>query len=366
MRVSPIRDLLAQRGATFGESSGVEHVRRFSSFEEEYRGVREAVGLTDFSFTQRYQIPEAGLDLFDRYAAGAVANIRFGRVLHTMAVDNGGWLESDLYIANDDEQLILIGESLVDDTATSAVLRGLGEEACELEDLSSSTCLFGLDGVNAWAVVKDLLGPDVLGLPYLSIESYPQGGTEVKLIRGGKTSEFGYLLMVPAEHGAALWERIEVAGQPHGLVRVGLDTHMTLRLDGRFFNIHEEGRSVRDPLPLGLQWMMELDGEDYRGKEALMARRGQGVEKKIIGVISHSSSVPLEVGEKVLHGGDVVGELKVAKFSPALDNWVGLALFSRDFAFANLDFIGERGRGISTISMPPITPKSLAIRLDEM
>ena len=101
MRVSPIRDLLVNRGAIFEQVAGVERARQFSLFEKEYRAVRQAVGLTDFSFTTRYRVPEAGLDLFDQYAAGAVANIRFGRVLHTMAVDDSGWLESDLYIAND-------------------------------------------------------------------------------------------------------------------------------------------------------------------------------------------------------------------------------------------------------------------------
>ena len=126
MRRSPIRDILADRGAVFEERAGVEVATAYSSFDAEYNTVRNLVGLTDFSFTTRYRISETGLDIFDRYATGSVANIRFGRILHTMAVNDEGLLEADLYIANDDENFILLSESLIDDDATAKVFNDLG------------------------------------------------------------------------------------------------------------------------------------------------------------------------------------------------------------------------------------------------
>ncbi len=366
MRVSPIRELLEERGATFRVEAGVERAASFTSFEEEYEAVRNAVGLTDLSFTVRYRISEEGLDVFDKYAAGSVANIRFGRMLHTMAVNDDGYLEGDLYIANDDENLILIAESLVEDEAVATTLRALGGADADLADLSEDTALFSLDGVNAWAVVKDLLGADILGLPYLSVETYELAGVDIKLFRSGKTSEFGYMFLVPSHAAAAIWRQIEEAGKPHGLALVGFDTHMGLRLDGRFFNIHKEGKAVRDPLQLGLQWMMDLDGEDYRGRAPLMARRAAGVNKKIVGVATPSRDETLLVGDKIVHNGRTIGEVVTATFSPTLNRWLGLALFEWDFAYANLELANEEGRRIFTISMPPFAAKSLAVRLDEM
>ncbi len=366
MRRSPIADLLRERGARFREMNGVEVPWSFSTYKEEYRCIREAVGLTDFSFTLRYKVPEEGLDLFEQYAAGSVANLRFGRILHTMAVDRDGLLETDLFIANDDEELLLIGETLLSDEANRAVLDELGAAAAGATDISADTALFGVDGFKAWAVVKDLLGPDVLGLPYMSIETYDLDGVEIKLIRAGKTSEFGYLLMVPAGHAAAVFERIEAAGEPHGLGLVGLDTHMGLRLDGRFFNIYEEGARVRDPLPLGLQWMMDLEGDEYRGRDALMARRKAGLSKKIIGVVSESGDHRLERDDIIKHGDETVATVVTARYSPVLERRIGLALFETAFAYAGLDFEGADGARISTISLPPFTAKSLTVRLDEM
>ena len=367
MRQSPLRDVLAARRATFGEQAGAEVARSFGSFEQEYSAVREAVGLTDFSFASRFRVPESGLDALERYAAGSVANIRFGRVLHTLAADEEGFVEADLYIANDDEHFLLIGEGLVGNEATQDALRKLGGADAAIEDLSNKTALIGIDGYKAWAVAKELFGADVLGLPYLSLETYQLDGLEIKLMRSGKTSEFGYLLLVPSADARGVWERIERSGAPFGLKCVGFDAHSALRLDGRFFNIHAEGRAVRDPLALGLQWMIDFGGEDFCGKGSILARRSAGLKKKIIGVIpAAGSAADLKPGTRLRHNGADVARMVTSALSPVLQQRIGLALFDVEYAYSGLEFEDERGDLVHTVSMPPFTPKSLTVKLDEI
>jgi aminomethyltransferase len=366
MRKSPLHDLLAARGATFAERAGAEIAVRFGEVDDEYRAVRSAIGIADFSFATRHRVPEAGLDALEAYATGSIAGIRFGRVLHTMAADDEGFVESDLYVANDDESFVVIGESLVDDVATTAALERAGAFAAGAEDLSGSTALIGVDGFRAYAPMRQLFGPDVLGLPYLAIETYELGGAQVKLIRGGKTSEFGYLLLVPAGDAAAIWQQIEEAGAAHGIRPVGAAAHSALRLDGRFFNVHEEGRRVRDPLELGLQWMIDLGGEACRGLEAIRARRAAGLARKIVGVVPADPGGAMAVGDAILSGGERVAEVVAAAYSPTLERRIGLALFDGAYAYAGLEFRAADGGGVRTVSMPPITPKSLTVKLDEM
>ncbi len=363
MRKSVLHDLLAGRGARFAQRAGAQVADGFTSFEREYGAVRSGVGITDFSFTQRFRIPEEGLDVLERYAAGSVANIRFGRVLHTFAADEEGMLESDLYIANDDENFYLIGESLVDDDKTRSVLDECGAQEHGVEDLSQSTALIGLDGYEAWHVAKELFGADVLGLPYLSIETYDLDGIEIKLIRAGKTSEFGYLLMVPAQSAQTVWERL--VGAEKEVAPVGLAAHMGLRLDGRFFNIHAEGAAVRDPLSLGLQWMIDLDADDYRGKEAIEARRAAGLKRKIIGVVPEAGT-ELRQRAAITHQGEKVAEVITWTPSPTLGHPIGLALFDVPFAYSGLAFELEGAGRVKTVSLPPFTARSLTVKLDEM
>ncbi len=366
MRISPIRELLALRGATFSKRSGCEVASRFSTFEEEYSAVREGVGLTDFSFMTRFQIPEEGLDTLEKYATGSVASIRFGRILHTIAADRQGFIESDLYIANDDINFLILGESLIDDGATARIFEELGGAEAGLKDISDSTAVIGLDGYKAWSLAKDLFGSDVLGLPYLSLETYELDNIEVKLIRAGKTSEFGYLLLVPVKEAAAIYQKIESAGERYELRHVGIETHLSLRLDGRFFNVHAEGAQVKDPLALGLQWMIDFEGEDFRGRKAIFERRAAGLKKKIIGVVPADKAGALEKGHILRHQGETVAEVVTAGYSPALGRRIGLALFEQEYAYSGLTFNSADGRRIHTVSMPPFTPKSLTVKLDEM
>jgi glycine cleavage system aminomethyltransferase T len=123
---------------------------------------------------------------------------------------------------------------------------------------------------------------------------------------------------------------------------------------------------VRDPLQLGLQWMIDLGGEACRGLEAIKGRRAAGLAKKIVGVVPVDAGGALAVGDAILAGGTQVAEVVTAAFSPTLGRRIGLALFDVAYAYAGLDFTGAGGVGVRTVSMPPITPNSLTVKLDEM
>jgi hypothetical protein len=63
-----------------------------------------------------------------------------------------------------------------------------------------------------------------------------------------------------------------------------------------------------------------------------------------------------------------VAEVVTSCFSHLLGQPVGLAVFPIDLAYSGLTFqVGSaQGPELRTISMPPIMPKSLTVKLDEM
>ncbi len=369
MRISPLHDILAAQGASFTQRHGSEIVSSVSEPAVEYDHIRNKVGLTDFSFMQKFTIPEEpGIDFLDTLLAGNVAKVRFGRMLHTFLADDNGNIIADCYVANNDEELILLCESIIDDAALKDILEKHGAADAGLVDCTGSHVLLGIDGFKAWAVVKDLFGIDVLGLPYLSIEMYPFGDTDIRFFRAGKTSEFGYLLLAPREIGEQLFAAAldGVRKYDGGLCSVAV--HNDLRLEGRFFNIYAEGTVVKDPLQLGLQWMIDFDKDSFAGSAAIMQRRENGLTKKIIGI---QTAVPLEefvAGVGIYDGSEQVAEVKATCYSPLLQECIGLGLFPVDIAYAGLTFNlgGADGPAVHTISMSPIMPRSLTIKLDDM
>ncbi len=369
MRTLPLRDVLAARGMSFAERHGIEVPVSAAGIEAEYRLVRDTVGVTDMSHMQVYRVPEeAGLDFLDALMAGNVARVRYGRALHTFVADEQGMIVADCYVANGEEEFVVVCESIIDDAAVDGLFQSDEAKAVGCEKLTGQVVALSVDGFKAWAVAKELFGTDVLGLPYLSIENYPFESHQVRLIRAGKTSEFGYLLLAPAEAGNALLDRLlEAAAKNEGGL-CGVAVHNELRLEGRFFNVYAEGVSVRDPLVLGLQWMVDFDKGPFRGSEPIRARRAAGLSEKIIGVAGPAGSSDLVVGSTVCDEGGTVATIAASCHSQILDCRLGLAVFPMALAYSGLTFRlnGTGGPEVRTISMPPIVPKSLTVRLDEL
>lgn len=366
MRVSPLRAVYAAAGASFTSRYGVEVVDHVTDSATEYNYVRNSVGITDFSFMQKFIFPEeTGIDFLDAQLAGNVAKIRFGRVLHSFIADKTGKLIADCYCANNDDGLILLTESIVDEPILRSQITADG--SVPVTDCTATHAIIGIDGFKAWEVARQLFGTDVLGLPYLAIECYTFHEEPVKLFRAGKTSEFGYLLMVPAAVGPALLAAVTELATALGGGLCGTTVHNTLRLEGRFFNIFAEGERIGDPLTLGLQWMIDFDKGDFPGREALAQSRSAGLQHKIIG-IQTAPNIQLTQGMALYDGEEVVASVTATCYSPSLDAQLGLAYFSIDVAFAGLTLhlASPTGPDVKTISMPPIMPKSLSVKLDEI
>jgi aminomethyltransferase len=367
MRSSPFHDLFARAGASFENRYGAETPLRLADPAREYALVRDAVALSDASYMQVFRLPEAGaVDTLDPLLAGNVARTRFGRMLHTFLADDDGFLVADCYVANNDDEFLVICESLADDAALRGLFLDRGG-AAGLEDLTESHALLSLDGYKAWAVAKEIFGADILGLPYLSVEICSFAGEQVRLFRAGKTSEFGYLILAPRSKAGALAAALADSVARHGGGLCGGAIHHDLRLEGRFFNIYAEGATVRDPLPLGLQWMVDFEKPDFRGADAIRRRRDAGLKTKIVGVQAPAGQ-PLAKDAPLFDDGIEKGRLVAACVSHVLGCHLGLALMEADTAYAGLEFhLGSAtGPAVRTVSMPPIMPKSLSVKLDEM
>ncbi|HPA18568.1 MAG TPA: glycine cleavage T C-terminal barrel domain-containing protein [Verrucomicrobiae bacterium] len=368
MRTSPLRDRLAAAGAVFRERHGVEVAAHFGDVRAECGAVREAVALADFSFVRGFTLPETpGIDFLDALLAGNVPKIRFGRLLHTFLADADGRLAADCFVANNDQEFVLLAESILPDEPFDALLASAGIES-PAKDLTGDHVVLILDGVKSWEIVKKLFGADVIGLPYLSIENYEFAGEPVRFIRAGKTSEFGYLLVAPVAIAAQLFDTLKAEVEARGGRLAGTDAHDALRLEGRFFNIFREGARVRDPLPLGLQWMVDFDKEKFLGSDAIKQRRLAGLKQKIIGLVAGADCTALKTGVKIFHDGQPVGEVVADCLSYVLNRPLALGLFPVELAFSGLSFhVGSAdGPMAQSISMPPIMPRSLAVKLDEM
>jgi len=114
--------------------------------------------------------------------------------------------------------------------------------------------------------------------------------------------------------------------------------------------------------------MIDFQKDSFAGSAAIKRRRTEGLQHKIIGLAAEKGGAALQDGARVYHEGQAVADVVASCFSYTLGQPLGLAVFPVALAYAGLAFrLGAPdGPVVRSISMPPIMPKSLTVKLDEL
>jgi len=304
-----------------------------------------------------------GEDAFDALDVLCPADlyIRDGQILHTLLLTEEGLPLADLYACCDDEDFFLLSEGPTAAELMEHIRAHLPPDLePELEDLSGTHRLLSVNGPYAWEVMAELMGPEVVGLPYLSF-FHEQDFT---VFRAGKTGEFGYDLLLPREEVDGVTARLRDASRRLGLSLPTADLAALDRcaLENWFFNIRKEGSAGVSPLDLQLQWRVSYHKDDYVGAEAVRQRKAQGAGRRLACVISGGE---LDVDTRVVCQGRDVGRLVNASPFAAGGGCIGLALVEAALAQpGDCEMTATGGAGVvalRTVSPPVINNRSLFI-----
>jgi glycine cleavage system aminomethyltransferase T len=327
---------------------------------EQLRVLRSSVALSRMDHVVCLSLRgEEVFDALDRLCP-ADLYLRDGQMLHTLLLRQDATPLADLYICRDDEDAILLAEG-PGATELCAHLAPYLPTGVELERLDQTHALLGLNGPYAWELMAELIGPEVVGLPYLNC-CRDHGWT---CFRAGKTGEYGYDLLVPRDRVDELVAQVTRIGAALDLGRAGLDALDQCALENWFFNIRREGSEPGlTPVELQLQWRVSSSKTDYVGARALLqARQELARRPRLTAVIADA---PLAAGDSVRFDDASIGRLLNAGFSPVRGDWVGLALLERRLAhpginrFVAVDRAGN-ATALRTVSPPLIANRSLFI-----
>jgi len=273
--------------------------------------------------------------------------VRDSQMLHTLLLDEAATTAADVYVCRDDEAFLLMVEERPGFSAGDHLRAAAGPASVEIQPLDETHQLVSLDGPYAWELMAELVGPHVVGLPYMSFfHGEGQGWT---CFRAGKTGEYGYALLVERPRAAELVARIQELGRSFDLEEVGQDALDQCALENGFFNIRREGSAGLTPLELQLQWRVSRRKAGFIGAEALARHLKEPPRRRVQCVTSPG---PLAAGDAVSFEGRPVGTLLNAGRSPSLGAWVGLALLELPFASPGVDL--EVGAGTARTASPPL------------
>ena len=145
-----------------------------------------------------------------------------------------------------------------------------------ITDLTSSWTTLGLWGPHARDLLSSVTSADVShdGFKFGTCRLIEVGGVAVLASRISYVGELGWELHAPIEQGARLWDTLWDAGQPHGLVPVGIGVYGTTgRIEKGYRAYGAELDSDYNLVEAGMT-RPSVKPQDFVGKAAYLEQRG--------------------------------------------------------------------------------------------
>ena len=351
MKKTPLNPLHHQLGARMVEFGGWEMPVQYAGVIAEHLAVRTAAGLFDVSHMGEVEVSGPGAFDFLQYATtNDLAKLVDGQVQYTaLCYPDGGVVDDlTLYRFAADSYLLCVNAANIDKDFQwlCDLQQKAGGQDFRLVNRSDEYAQLALQGPKAAQILGGLTDADLGRLEYYHFVSGTVAGHDMIISRTGYTGEDGFELYCPAADGPSLWQALLQAGEPVGLVPVGLGARDTLRLEKAYALYGHEITADIMPIEARLGWITKLQKGDFVGRDAMLKAKQAGLARQLVGLTLTASGVPRE-GYPVFSGERQVGRVTSGTMSPSLKQGIALALVDSDVAAGDEPLlIGIRKRQI--------------------
>ncbi|PSN16830.1 glycine cleavage protein T [filamentous cyanobacterium CCT1] len=300
--------------------------------QAEYWALRQRAALMDLSALRKFEV--CGKDAF------ALLQYAFSRNLNKLALGqaaygcllnpHGGIVDDGIVFCFDSTRYRYVGNCDTD----GDWLRKIAQEkawSVTVEAISDRLHNLALQGPFSRDVLKTLV-PEVAELGYFSFIESQIHGITVLISRTGYTGELGYELFVHPQDGAALWEILSAAGQPLGMLPLGMKALDRARIEAGLLALGYEFDDLTSPYQAGIGWAVAMKKPDFIGKAALDAIR-RHPPRVAVGLVLEGPEVAAH-GQPVFAAGERwrVGQITSATFSPVLNASITMAQVVPEYA----------------------------------
>ena len=305
---------------------------RYGSETAEHQAVRHAAGLFDLSHMGEILVrgPGAG-EALDYALVGSLSALRPGRARYTMICAPDGGVLDDLvvYRLGEEEFLVIANAANTAVVFSSLVERAAGFDAT-VADATDDYALVAIQGPAAAGILGPLVTMDLGAMKYYSGAFGEVAGAPAWVARTGYTGEDGFEVFCRPAGAVGVWDALDSAGSPAGLVPAGLAARDTLRLEAGMPLYGNELGPDLTPFDAGLGRVVKLDKPgDFVGRSALADLASAGTSRKLVGLTLQSRRVARH-GYPVFADGVQTGTVTSGAPSPTLGQPIAMAYLSAD------------------------------------
>ena len=330
IRKSPYFDSTVKWGATgFSVYNHMYIPRDFGSPEQNFWNLTEKAILCDVAVERQVEITGPDAYKFTQLLTPRdLSKLSVGQCKYVLITNHDGGILNDpvlLRLAENHFWLSLADSDILLWAQGVAVNSGLNVKIVE-PDVSP----LQLQGPNSGKIMVKLFGETIKDLKYYWLKEYDLDGIPLIVSRTGWSSELGYeIYLRDGSKGNDLYEKIMAAGKEYDL-QPG-HTSSIRRIEGGMLSYHADADINTNPFELGLDRLVNLDGEiNFIGKEALKKIKQKGIKRKQVGLELDCKPLkgPNTTFWSIYNNDEVIGKITSAVYSPRLKKNIALAMIA--------------------------------------
>lgn len=343
-------------GAKMGEFAGYDMPLYYDlGVMKEHEWVRSKAGLFDVSHMGQAMVTGQGArEFIETITPSSFEKLALGRTKYTVLTSPEGGIIDDLMITHcmedgyhfvlnagcKDKDIAWIKQHMPDDLTFTH---------------HDEWALIALQGPDSEQVMKEVLGYDLSGMPYMAMRAEEDNSFFIS--RLGYTGEDGFELAVKNDDAPALWDKLLA----HDSVQpIGLAARDSLRLEMGYALYGHDIDDTTSPIEADLAWVTSKNNTGFIGAETVLKHKQEGVQRKRVGIKLTEKGVAREGAEIRNENDEKIGELTSGGFSPTLQHGIGQGYVDAAQAEAGTKvFVNVRGRNIAAeVATMPFVPAS--------
>ena len=373
MKTTPIYGRLKERGAFFEARNGWEraawfapqgvepeetpsfrHTGWFEHVGAECRAVRERVGVIDLSAFSRYEARGPGAEAYlDHISANRMPR-KVGGIALTQMLNTRGNIKCEATVTRlGDDLYHLLHPATAEIHDFDWLEKHLPEGGgVRLDNVTGRYGCLAIAGPRSREVLAKLTD-DGLGnaaFPWLSARRITIGLIPVWALRVSYVGELGWELHHEMEYHDTLYASLMEAGAEFDIVDFGTRAMNSMRLEKAYRAMGTDLTEEVNPLEVGFERLVDWDGGDFIGRDALLAARAKGVETHLVYMSVSPGDVDAITNAPVFSNEELVGIVS----SGGYGHWVGKSIafalvgtaYTAPGTALEIDIVGESRTGI--------------------
>jgi dimethylglycine dehydrogenase len=351
----------------FEETPTLRRSNAFDIVGNECRKLREGVGMIDITAFSRYEVTgENASQWLDHIFSCKLPGPGRARLAPMLAPD--GRLKGDLTVLNwGDGSWWIMGSYYLREWHMRWFHDQL-KPAVAVRDISDDVQGFSISGPNAHKLLSRVTSDNVSGaaLPFLGCKAIDVGLLRCRIARLSVVGELGYEINCRAAEHASLRKILLAAGEGLGLVEVGFNAMLSLRLEKSFGIWTYEFRQGYTPGMTGLDRFIDFAKPDFIGREKALIEKQAGAKTVLATLEVDAADADASGYEPVWRDGKRVGYVTSGGYGHTVKKSLALALIDRDASAVGTELLVHvvgKERKAHVIAPSPYDPEGKVMRV---